>query len=198
MSQRLARLISNLLNPFLVSLIVIILLSFQATSSAAEAIRWSLISLACSVLPVFAVVVYLVRQHKLEGIFVNPRRQRNQIFWLAIACAVLGCFVLSYWGAPGLLLATFVAGLAAIVAFTGVNLLWKISLHTAFVAASVTILVIVYGAMGALTAVLLPPVAWARIKLGLHSPAQVTGGALLAAVIVFIVFRFFRLTGAHI
>jgi len=197
MRKRLAKLISNILNPFLVSFAVIILLSFESASSTSEALKWSLISIALSVLPVFTVVVYLVRNQKLDGIFVNPRRQRNEIYLLASACGVVDCAVLYYLGAPILLMATFIAGLAAIVTFMGINLLWKISLHTAFIAASVTVLTILYGATGALTAVLLPPVAWARLEMKLHSPAQVASGALLAAVIVVFVFHLFGLIGTR-
>lgn len=198
MRKRLAKLTSAVLNPFLVSFAVIILLSFKSTYTTSDAIKWSLISLALSVLPVFIVVVYLIRNQKLDDIFVNHRRQRNKIYLLASAWAVIGCVVLPYLGAPTLLVATFAAGLVAIVVFMGINLLWKISLHTAFVTASITILIILYSAGGALTAVLLPPVAWARIELAHHSPAQVASGALLAAIIVILVFQLFGLISIHI
>ena len=82
---------------------------------------------------------------------------------------------------------------SSIVIFMGINLLWKISVHTAFVAASVTVLIILYGPLGAATAVLLPLIGWARIELEHHSPAQVATGALLAAPIVVVVFYFFGL-----
>jgi hypothetical protein len=198
MRKRLAKLTSHILNPFLVSSVVIILLSFKSTYTTSDALKWSLISLALSVLPVFTVVVYIVRNKKLDCIFVNPRQQRNKIYLLASAWAVIGCAVLYYLRAPTLLVATFAAGLVAIVVFMGINLLWKISLHTAFVTASVTILIILYSTGGALTAVLLPPVAWARIELAHHSLAQVASGALLAAIIVILVFQLFGLIGAHI
>jgi hypothetical protein len=195
MRKRLAKLTSNILNPFLVSFAVIILLSFESTSSTSNALKWALISLALSVLPVFIAVVYLVRNHKLDGIFVNPRQQRNKIYLLASIWALIGCVVLPCLGAPTLLVATFAAGLVSIILYMVINLLWKISLHTAFVAASVTILIIVYSFAGALTAVLLPPVAWARIELAHHSPAQVASGALLAALIVVLIFHILGLTG---
>ncbi|HUT67463.1 MAG TPA: phosphatase PAP2 family protein [Dehalococcoidales bacterium] len=188
MRERLAQLTSNILNPFLVSLIVIILLSVEATAGSDDALKWSLISIALSVLPVFAVVIYMVRQKKLDGIFVNPRQQRSGIYLLATVLAVIACFVLIYLEAPKLLKVTFIAGLAAIVVFMVINRFWKISLHTAFVAASVTVMTIVYGAAGALTILLLPPVAWARIRLKQHSPAQVAAGALISAAIVVVVF----------
>jgi len=186
-----------MLNPFLVSFAVIILLAFESTATTPDALKWSSISVALSVLPVFAIVVCLVQNKKLDSIFVNPRRQRTRVYLLASAFAVIGCIVLYLLEAPILLMATFIAGLAAIVVFMGVNLSWKISLHTAFVAASVTVLIIVYDAIGAVSVVLLPPVAWSRIKLEHHSPAQVATGALLAALIVALVFRLFGLIGAH-
>ena len=188
MRERLAKLTSDILNPFLVSFIVIILLSVEATTSAGEALKWATISLVLSVLPIFAVVICMVRSKKLDGIFVNPRQQRNIIYLLASVLAVIGCGILWYFKAPELLAVTFTAGLAAIVIFMVINRYWKISLHTAFTAASVTVITIVYGAVGALTILLLLPVAWARIRLNQHSPAQVAAGALLSAGIVMVVF----------
>jgi membrane-associated phospholipid phosphatase len=198
MIKRLARLTSNILNPFLVSFVLTILLAFEATSSTADAIRWASISVALSVLPVFIVVVYLVRRKKLDSVFENPQHQRDRIYLLASALAVIDCIVLFYLEAPELLRVTFVAGLVAIVIFMVINRFWKISLHTAFIAASVSVLIIVYGAAGAWTAVLLPLVAWARIETRLHSPMQVVTGALLAAAIVLVVFWCFGMINGQV
>jgi membrane-associated phospholipid phosphatase len=112
---------------------------------------------------------------------------------LAGVCAGIGYIILHYLGAPSILVATSVAGLSGVVVFMCVNLLWKISLHTAFVTASVTALIILYGPIAAVTVVLVPIIAWARIELKHHSPAQVATGALLAASIVVVVFYLFGL-----
>ncbi len=186
--KRLAKLISNIFNPFSVSLVVLVVLSFRVTASTAEAIKWLLISAAFSTLPVFAVVALLVRNRRLESIFINARKQRNIIYAFSTVCTVSGCVVLSYLGAPPMLVATFVAGLSAVVVFMGINFLWKISVHTAFVAASVTVLTIQYGAIGAATAVLVPLTGWARVELEHHSLAQVSIGAVLASLIPLVVF----------
>ena len=92
-------------------------------------------------------------------------------------------------------MATLVAALSATVVFMGINLIWKISLHTALAAGSVTVLTILYGSTGAISAMLLPPIAWSRIELECHSIAQTVAGALLAALIVAVVFYFFGLIG---
>ena len=193
--KRIAKLTSNILNPFLVSFIVIILISFESTSTTPEALKWSLISIALSILPVFAVIIYLVHNHKLQGIFIKVRRERNKIYLLAIACAVVSCMVLYFMEAPLVLVALFVAGLSAIIIFMSINLLWKISVHTAVIAGSITVLIVLYGAIGATTAVLLPLLGWSRIELEHHSPTQVATGALLAALIVAVVFHLFGLIG---
>ncbi len=193
MRKRIANLTSNILNPFLVSLIIILVLSFESTSSTLDALKWSLILIALSILPVFSVIIYLVRKGRLDGVFTSVRGQRTKIYWLAGACASLGCIILPYFGAPSILVATFVAGLLAVVIFMCINLWWKISLHTAFITASVTVLVILYGWIAAVTVLLIPLMSWARIELKHHSLAQVATGALLAALIVAVAFYLFGL-----
>ena len=188
MRERIASLTSNMLNPFLIGLVLILLLSFKSTPSVLDAIKWSLISVAASILPVFGVIIYLVRSQKLESIFINVRKQRTKIYLLAVVCAGVGCVILYYLEAPKELITTFAAGFSAVVVFMCVNFLWKISLHTALISASVTVVIILYGSISAATVVLIPLVAWARIELKHHSPAQVVTGALLAAFIVVVVF----------
>jgi membrane-associated HD superfamily phosphohydrolase len=195
MKERLARLTTNIINPFLVSFIVIVLLAFKSADTVSNGVKWALISLALSVLPVFIVTTYLVRRKKMDGFFTNPREQRNIIYVLASALAALSCGLLWYLKAPRLLAVTFTAGLAAIVVFTVINYFWKISLHTAFMAAAVVVVVIVYGATAAGTFILLPLVAWARIQLKQHSVAQVVISGLLAPAIVAAVFRGFSFIG---
>jgi membrane-associated phospholipid phosphatase len=195
MRERLARLTSNILNPFVVSIIVIVLLAFKDASGTADAVKWVLISLAISVLPIFIVVIFLIHRRKLDGFFTNPREQRNVVYILAAALGAIGCGLLWYLDAPELLAVTFTAGLVSIVVFMGINYFWKISLHTAFTAASVTVIIMAYGATAAWTFVFLPLMAWARIELKQHSIAQVVTGGLLAAIIVVGVFWGYGLVG---
>jgi hypothetical protein len=189
--QQIARIAANILNPYLLTFIIIILLAIKSTSSSNEAIKWSLISLALSVFPVFTVVLYMVHRRKLDGIFINLRQQRSRIYLLAIICAAAGYIVLVVFKAPDLLRAAFLSGLIAVVFFMIINLFWKISLHTAFVTASVAVLIIVYGEMAVWTIIFVPLIAWARLEMRLHSPPQVFTGGLLAVSIVIIVFGLF-------
>jgi len=191
--KRTAKLTSNIMNPFSISVLMIVLLSFTSTSGASDAFKWLFISIALSILPVFTIIVYLVHNHRLENIFIRSRKQRNSIYLLASACTLIGCIALYFLGAPRVLVASFLTALSAIVIFMCINLWWKISIHTAFATASVTVLIILYGSPGVAAATLLLPIGWSRIELEYHSPAQVVAGALVAALIVAVVFHLFGL-----
>lgn len=193
MRKRIANLASNILNPFLVSLVIILLLSFEATSSILDALKWSLILTALSILPVYALIIYLVRSKRVESLFIHVRKQRTKVYLLAGVCVGLSYTILHYLGAPQMLMATSATGLSVIVVFVCINLWWKISIHTAFIAILVAILIILYGWIAAVTVLVIPLIAWARIELAYHSLAQVVTGALLATLIVVVVFYLFGL-----
>jgi membrane-associated phospholipid phosphatase len=195
MKENLAKLTTAVLNPFLTGFVVIALLSFEGSDGTAEAVKWASLATVLSVLPVLAAVLYLVRRKKMDGVFESTRRQRVGVYLAATALGAVGYGLLAFLEAPQLLVATFATGLASIVVFSGINLVWKISLHTAFMAGAAAILVMVYGATAAWVVILLPPLAWARMTLGQHTLAQVIAGALVAAVIVVLIFWSYGLLG---
>ncbi len=188
MKRQVANLTSNILNPFLVGLGVILLLSFASATTRFDALRWAFISVAISLLPVFLVTVYLVRKGRLDAILSNTREQRTKIYLLSGLCAALGVVALAYLKAPSLLVAGFVTALSTAIIFMCINKWWKISMHTAFVSASVTIMVMLHGWEASAGLALVPLTAWSRVELEYHSLAQATVGALLAAVIAGVVF----------
>ncbi len=188
MRKRIASLTSVILHPILLMLVMLFLLSFISAPSILDAIRWALISVALSILPVMLSLVYLVRSGRLDSFFTIVRRQRTKVYLLAGVYAIVGCVILSYLGAPSILLAAFATGISTTLIFMFINLRWKISLHTALVGASVTVLVILYGWLALVTAALVPLTVWSRIELNHHSLAQAATGALLASLIAVTVF----------
>jgi membrane-associated phospholipid phosphatase len=193
MRERTAQLISNVFNPFCITVVIIVLLSFKNGASVAEAFKWAAISLVISVLPVLVAVTWLVRRKRLDAFYDNTRKQRYGVYIMASVLGAIGCGVMWGLNAPELLAVTFTAGFAELVVFMGINFYWKISLHMAFVAGAATILCLVYGVVAVWTLIFLPMVAWARIQLKQHSITQVTTGAILAAVIVVAIFAGFGL-----
>ena len=191
--KQIANLTSNILNPFLVSLVIILLLSFESASGTLDALKWSLILAAIGILPVFLAIVYSVRKGRLDSIFTGVRQQRSRVYAVSGVCAAIGYLVLFYYKGPFMLQVAFITGPLAAIIFLVINLWWKISLHTACIAALVTVLVLLYGWMGTVAVVLALIVAWARLELKQHSLVQVAVGALLAAIIVVAAFHLFGL-----
>jgi membrane-associated phospholipid phosphatase len=195
MRERIAWLISNILNPFLMSGAVLVLLAFHDTTTTGEALKWSAITLAISVLPVFVVVIWLVKRRKMDGLYDNTRRQRRLVYILASLLGAIGCGAMWLFNAPELLAVTFTAGFAELVIFMAINYYWKISLHMAFTAGAVTVVTLVYGVEALWTLVFLPLVGWSRVQLKQHTLAQVISGGALAAAIVAGVFGGFGVIG---
>jgi len=191
--RRIADKTSNILNPFLVAFVLVILVSLESAAGPLDALKWALVVTALSVLPIYLFTIYLVRRGGLDGVFANVRRQRTKIYALAIILAVVGYVILFYLKAPLILLALFVTGFSAAVIFMCINLWWKISLHTAIISASVTVLVVLYGFAVVATIGLIPLVAWARVASGHHLVTQVVAGALVAASVLLAVFYLFGL-----
>lgn len=187
MRKRIARQITNIFNPFLVGLALILLVSFEASASVFGAIKWSLILIALSILPVFIFTVFLVRHDRLDSMLANVRKQRTTIYITAVIMGGISCITLFFLRAPLLLMALCVAGFSTSAIFMCVNLRWKISIHTAIITATVTVLFILYGYISASFLALIPLVAWARIELEHHSLAQVVIASLLAASILIVV-----------
>jgi membrane-associated phospholipid phosphatase len=188
MKETLAKIASNVFNPFVVSILVLASLAVKATTSVDDTVRWLVICIAISVLPMLIILYILIRLKKLDSFFSNPREQRNLVYILSAAIGAIDCALLWYFKIPELLAVLFTAGFIGVVAFMIINYFWKISLHTAFITGTVIVLIMVYGANAAWSTLVVPLVGWSRIVLKQHNLLQVIAGGALAAVIVFTVF----------
>jgi hypothetical protein len=193
MRKQLASLTSIIFSPFVVGLVIILLVSLESTASVIDAIKWSLILIGLSILPIYLAVIYLVRSKKVDSIFINIRQQRHKIYALAVILGGAGSTTLFFLKAPVIILALFVSGFVGGVIFLTINLRWKISIHAAFVAALVTVMTILYGFVAIIAIVLLPLTAWARLELKHHSLAQLLTGILMAPLVIMAVFYSFGL-----
>lgn len=156
MRKQVAKLTSNIINPFLTGATLILLTSLSTAGSALEAIERALLLIALNILPIFLFVDWLVRHNRLDGIFANVRKQRVRIYGMAINLVGVSCMILFCLEAPLILLAFFVASFSVSVIFMCINLRWKVSVHTASIAAAVTILLILYGSRARAFIVLVP------------------------------------------
>lgn len=184
MRKKLAESISEIINPILVSLIAIALLSYESTTSTTDAIKWAAILIFLCVVPVYLTAYILVRMGRLEGIFNNTREKREQLYLAACICAGTALLILYSSGAPEQMVATITATFAAGITFALINLKWKISIHTAFITGFVVLAILLYGWPMALLGGLVIAVAWSRVELKWHTSGQVVAGIVATTLIM--------------
>lgn len=188
---RLADVISNIFSPFLITAVTIFLLAFRSELEPAAAFRWAVFVAVICILPIITALAWLVKAGKLDSLFASIRQQRTEIYVIAIAFTATDYVVLRYMNAPSIFMAALGTALLGLAVFMCINFWWKISLHTAFVGAMVTILAILYGWWGLFALPLVFILGWARVTLKEHTLAQVSAGAAVAGVLALVGFNLF-------
>ena len=139
---------------------------------------WTSVYLSIAGLAPLAYLVYLVRHGEVGDLYLRRRRQRIKPQLVTVGCFSAGWAVLQFGGGPAPMTALAAALLLQAAAVLGITLRWKISVHCATAAGAG---VVVWGLFGALApsiiAVLL--VAWSRVRLRHHTPAQAAAGLAL-------------------
>jgi membrane-associated phospholipid phosphatase len=72
------------------------------------------------------------------------------------------------------------------------SLVWKLSVHSGAVAGTMVVLTLIFGPAALVLAVLAGAVAWARVEVGDHTPAQVIAGGAIGTIVAGIVFPLLR------
>jgi membrane-associated phospholipid phosphatase len=142
-------------------------------------IWYALLYFAIAIPLPLAYVVWLVKSGRVRDFHLPNRRDRVGPFAVSLTAALGAVAALVYFGAPAGFLAPILAVFAQTFMLFLVTLAWQISIHTATTAGLATFAALALGGEAVLLAALVPLVAWARIHLGRHTPAQVTAGALL-------------------
>ena len=127
-------------------------------------------------------MLYLKRSGRLLELYDPEPGQRRWILRFGVVWYAIGYAVLSLMAAPGVILwcaASFCGGALLV---TIINGYWKISIHSVGVGGGLLVLMVAggWGLWPAGVAAAL--VAWARLRLGAHSPAQVAAGLALGTV----------------
>ena len=175
-----ARLITNVLNPFVLFTALYALVAF-ATADPGDAVLY--VSLELLAAAIVAGYVFFMRRRKRVGDFwISARAER-----LIPAVVLLTTFVallvaLSFFDAPqDLFLLTLSMGLAS-AAVAGITLLWKASAHCAVAGHAAVAGVILLGGPGVVFLFALPLVVWSRVTPTAHTLSQTLAGTAVGAV----------------
>jgi membrane-associated phospholipid phosphatase len=123
---------------------------------------------------------------------ISVRAQRIRFGVVAIGAILTGLAVLAAFDAPAELVALLASIAAGMACGWVVTLWWKISVHAAIAAGAATVLVFVFGPALLVVWPLVAVIAWSRVQVGDHTPAQVLAGVALGVVVNATIFPLLR------
>jgi len=197
-SATVAKRISAIMNPFPLTLVTLLIVTYAGSTNLGIFVRWAMvILLAFVIIPLAYVYVKnaLVR-HKGNSV-QDPtaffRAHRSQIWIVGIISAVMFIPLLVFFDIPLLLSATFVALLGTSLFTALINKCYKASFHLAIVTVLITVVILVWGRAVLPVLIIIPLVGWARYALHQHSPYQLASGFGLALAVTSASFYYFGL-----
>lgn len=186
---QLARLVSLVLHPFLVSPLAIVLLLYLDSGAFWPALGWALLCAAFVVGPALVFLYWKLKQKHFSDADVSVRHQRHGFYLFGGVCMIV-CFTVLLWlDAPRLLISIFIAALAAVIVSAVVTRLWsKVSIHAGTMT-GVTVMVAFYSLpLASLLAFGMFLVFWSRLVLKRHTLSEVVLGGVIGASCVLTVF----------
>lgn len=175
-----ARTLSNVLNPFFIFTALYAIVAFVKSNLTGAALYLALELLAAGI--VAGYVLFLMRSSRVGDFWIS-RRVERLIPALLLLAAFVGLLVaLSFSGAPQALYDTTISMGFAAATVAAITLFWKASAHTAVAGHAAMAGPLVLELFGLAFVLILPPVLWARIMVGAHTPLQTLAGAVIGAV----------------
>ena len=135
-----------------------------------------------SLLPVFFILI-LFRLGRVSHLNLEVKEQRTLPLLFAIGAACIGLGIFYIIGAPREIIWAGVAYISNGIIFGAITQVWKISFHTGVFTGCVTVLVLIlHDAWFAWFFLLVPLIAWARVRRKRHTLIQTVVGALIALI----------------
>ena len=194
-TQSLAKVISRIFNPLVLSIPVLATASFRHTGNLFRGAAWFALTTIFSVVIPILVILWELRRGGISDWDISDRRQRLRpsIISAALAGALVPLGAIIAFSGPVELLAIYATGLVLVVLSLAITSVWKISQHALSIGAATTTLCAFLGALAAPFLLLIPLSAWARVRLGAHSPRQVLAGSGVGICATLVCFRVFGL-----
>lgn len=183
----LARIISDITNPLLISIPTSYLLVYKVTNNNIYSLKWAVLSFVFSAIT--AIFVFIGVKSKLFSDFdVSVRLQRTVLYLFASCIAFLYLVTILILNGPKVLLVGTVTMLLGIVIASIVNKYLKASVHVAVFSAFSFSMSILYGGLYWAGVLFIPVVAWARIQTKRHTCQETVAGGTLGILVISVVF----------
>ncbi len=191
MNRLFAKSVSAILNPFVLLAVFPYILILKANGNSSEAFYWTVFSFIF--LLVFSLLVLIgVEKGYFSDLDVSKRKERPLLYALAIALSVIYALFLYFLKAPEALFIALFGLIFGLICMEYVNRITKASVHVATISAFATALTLGYGPAFGLSFILVPLLAWARIKTHNHTKKQTLIGAGMGVFITLAVYVIFK------
>lgn len=165
---------------------------FFAVGGGVAGVRGLLWALVCILLTSglsLLYLVYLARSGKVRDPRSIPRQERVRPLRVVAVLHAAAFLAVSLLGGPAELGAVLLSYALATLIFALLTPVSNLSLHAAGVSGAAVCLTYVFGAWGLPAFLLLPPVFWARLALGRHTPVELALGAIVGGGATWVSFQ---------
>lgn len=183
----LANLISVLSNPLVISIPLSYSLVLKSTGEIIYSLQWTLISLFFASL-VGLFVFYGMKKGFFSDLDVSNREERTRLFVFVAIISVIFFFLVYITNGPRVLLLGVGSLLLGIILAHLINHKIKASIHLAVFSSFSIIMGILYGGIFWVLLLVVPFVAWSRVKLKRHEPLETIVGGLVGIIIVLMLY----------
>jgi membrane-associated phospholipid phosphatase len=167
--------------------------------SILNGLRWRFILILLLIdglIPLFY-FVHLLTTKEISDWDTTRRRQRIKLYAAVLIIHAVG--IIFAWALGKIILAKILLAFWTLaLAYTLVTLFWKISLHTGVFATAVAFTAVLWGRNWLWPALILPLIAWSRLRLRKHNLAQVVIGAVLGPVILLSLFNLLNIDRSQV
>lgn len=190
----LARLVSHIFSPPLLVIIGVLLAAWAIGGQ--QAWLWGSFYAFFAVIIPILYIVWQVETGKITDFHIKMREQRIKPMLVMVVCSILSWLVMLVYHAPYPLVVFAGIGVIQVVCLLLITLRWKISGHSAAAAGFSMFIFALFGPPSAPVLLLIPLVAWARIRRNRHELSQTIAGSLAGIVYMVIVLYFVNSHGA--
>lgn len=175
-----ARIISTIFSPPLLALATIIIAAWAIEDE--PVLYWTAIAIVLFIVVPTLYVLSLVRRGHLTDFHMKIREQRTWPLIIILLISSLVFSALYFGGAPRLFLIISAVAIIQLMLILLITLRWKISGHCTAASGLGVLVVALFGQSLLPVLLIVPVIAWSRIRLDRHTFAQSIGGISLGAV----------------
>jgi len=199
-TRSIAKIISNILHPYVVFPLVVALVAYQVSSGPEAWGKWTVAAL----LPAYAFPLLYMQARvtilaRTTGIRLTHRsffrEQPNEMLLLACLFGIPGTLILYFLGSPPGIITAMVGVATTAFLIALVNRIYRVSFHLALFTSIAAPLVIIFGLPWLVIVPFILLLGLARYHLGEHTRAQLVIGFLIGLVVSGAVFHGFGLLG---